>query len=96
VVWLGTGENKNQRSVSFGDGIYKSADAGVTWPASTGLRGTCAGRLRVEGRGGGRGGPPPAPLVAPGRYRATLGRQSGDTVTPIGSAQTFQVVALPR
>jgi photosystem II stability/assembly factor-like uncharacterized protein len=31
VVWLGTGENNNQRSVSFGDGIYKSTDAGATW-----------------------------------------------------------------
>jgi photosystem II stability/assembly factor-like uncharacterized protein len=31
VVWLGTGENNNQRSVSFGDGIYKSIDAGRTW-----------------------------------------------------------------
>src|SRR5258705_3653958 len=31
IVWLGTGENNNQRSVSFGDGIYKSTDAGVTW-----------------------------------------------------------------
>ena len=31
VVWLGTGENNNQRSVSFGDGIYKSSDAGKTW-----------------------------------------------------------------
>ncbi len=31
VVWLGTGENNNQRSVSFGDGIYKSTDAGTTW-----------------------------------------------------------------
>ncbi|HEY7500747.1 MAG TPA: hypothetical protein VH740_19650 [Vicinamibacterales bacterium] len=31
VVWLGTGENNNQRSVSFGDGIYKSVDAGSTW-----------------------------------------------------------------
>jgi photosystem II stability/assembly factor-like uncharacterized protein len=31
VVWLGTGENNNQRSVSFGDGIYKSTDAGKTW-----------------------------------------------------------------
>ena len=28
VVWLGTGESNNQRSVSFGDGIYKSTDAG--------------------------------------------------------------------
>ena len=31
VIWLGTGENNNQRSVSFGDGVYKSADAGATW-----------------------------------------------------------------
>jgi photosystem II stability/assembly factor-like uncharacterized protein len=31
VVWLGTGENNNQRSVSFGDGVYKSTDAGLTW-----------------------------------------------------------------
>ena len=31
VVWLGTGENKNQRSVGFGDGVYKSTDAGKTW-----------------------------------------------------------------
>ena len=31
VVWLGTGENASQRSAHFGDGIYKSADAGKTW-----------------------------------------------------------------
>jgi photosystem II stability/assembly factor-like uncharacterized protein len=31
VVWLGTGENNNQRSVAFGDGVYKSTDAGKTW-----------------------------------------------------------------
>ena len=31
IVWLGTGENNNQRSVSYGDGIYKSTDAGKTW-----------------------------------------------------------------
>lgn len=31
VVWLGTGENNNQRSVAFGDGLYKSTDAGRTW-----------------------------------------------------------------
>ena len=31
VVWLATGENNNQRSVAFGDGIYKSTDAGKTW-----------------------------------------------------------------
>src|SRR4029078_9633450 len=31
IVWLCTGENNNQRSVSFGDGVYKSTDAGATW-----------------------------------------------------------------
>ena len=31
VLWLGTGENNSQRSVGFGDGIYKSIDAGNTW-----------------------------------------------------------------
>jgi hypothetical protein len=45
---------------------------------------------------GGRGGPPQGPLVAPGRYRATLGRQSGDTVTALGQQQTFLVVPLGR
>jgi photosystem II stability/assembly factor-like uncharacterized protein len=31
VVWLGTGENTSQRSAHFGDGVYKSTDAGATW-----------------------------------------------------------------
>ena len=31
VLWLGTGENTSQRSAHFGDGVYKSTDAGRTW-----------------------------------------------------------------
>ena len=31
VIWLGTGENNSQRSVGFGDGVYKSEDGGKTW-----------------------------------------------------------------
>jgi len=31
VVWVGTGENNSQRSVSYGDGVYKSLDGGTTW-----------------------------------------------------------------
>jgi len=31
VVWVGTGENNAQRSVSFGDGVYRSLDGGKTW-----------------------------------------------------------------
>ena len=31
IVWVGTGENNNQRSVSYGDGVYKSEDGGRTF-----------------------------------------------------------------
>ncbi|NNK83333.1 MAG: glycosyl hydrolase, partial [Flavobacteriaceae bacterium] len=31
VIWVGTGENNNQRSVAFGDGLYKSIDGGKSW-----------------------------------------------------------------
>lgn len=31
TVWLGTGENQAQRAIGYGDGIYKSTDAGKTW-----------------------------------------------------------------
>ncbi|MFQ5720806.1 MAG: WD40/YVTN/BNR-like repeat-containing protein, partial [Acidobacteriota bacterium] len=31
VLWVGTGENNSQRSVSYGDGVYKSVDGGKTW-----------------------------------------------------------------
>ena len=31
IIWVGTGENNAQRSVAFGDGVYKSTDGGATW-----------------------------------------------------------------
>lgn len=31
TVWVGTGENNSQRSVSYGNGIYRSDDGGRTW-----------------------------------------------------------------
>ncbi|HEY0591320.1 MAG TPA: glycosyl hydrolase [Thermoanaerobaculia bacterium] len=31
VVWVGTGENNSQRSVGYGDGVYKSVDGGKSW-----------------------------------------------------------------
>ncbi|MEM9405788.1 MAG: glycosyl hydrolase, partial [Acidobacteriota bacterium] len=31
TIWVGTGENKSQRSVAYGDGVYKSTDSGRSW-----------------------------------------------------------------
>ena len=31
VVWVGTGENNAQRSIAYGDGVYKSLDGGKSW-----------------------------------------------------------------
>src|SRR5947208_16519829 len=31
IVWAGTGEANNRQSSSWGDGVYKSTDAGKTW-----------------------------------------------------------------
>lgn len=37
TVWVGTGENNSQRSVSYGNGVYRSDDGGKTW-RNVGLR----------------------------------------------------------
>jgi photosystem II stability/assembly factor-like uncharacterized protein len=31
TVWVGSGENNSQRSVSYGDGVYRSDDGGRSW-----------------------------------------------------------------
>jgi photosystem II stability/assembly factor-like uncharacterized protein len=50
VVWVGTGENVSGRHVGYGDGVYRSLDAGETWknmglPASEHI-----GRIVVDPR----------------------------------------------
>ncbi|MDT8325394.1 MAG: glycosyl hydrolase, partial [Bacteroidota bacterium] len=37
TVWVGSGENNSQRSVSYGDGVYRSTDGGKSWK-NMGLR----------------------------------------------------------
>jgi len=34
VVWVGTGERNSQRSVGYGDGVYRSDDGGRSWTTS--------------------------------------------------------------
>ncbi len=48
VLWLGTGENKSQRSAHFGDGLYKSTDAGKTWTRSGLANSEHIGKILVD------------------------------------------------
>ncbi|HEX8726132.1 MAG TPA: hypothetical protein VF737_12165 [Gemmatimonadaceae bacterium] len=50
VVWVGTGEYNAQRSVAYGDGVYKSEDGGKTWK-NVGLKQSeHVGRIIVDPR----------------------------------------------
>jgi photosystem II stability/assembly factor-like uncharacterized protein len=50
VVWVGTGENNSQRSVSWGDGVYRSLDGGKTWKNMGLKRSEHIGRIVVDPR----------------------------------------------
>ncbi|HKW09976.1 MAG TPA: hypothetical protein VJO33_06325 [Gemmatimonadaceae bacterium] len=48
VVWVGTGEANNRQSSTWGDGVYRSTDAGATWQFM-GLRETQSiGRIVID------------------------------------------------
>ncbi|MBP9947885.1 MAG: glycosyl hydrolase [Vicinamibacteria bacterium] len=52
VVWVGTGENVSGRHVGWGDGVYRSRDAGTTWQRM-GLAGSQhIGRILVHPKDG--------------------------------------------
>jgi photosystem II stability/assembly factor-like uncharacterized protein len=50
IVWLGTGENLSQRSAHFGDGLYKSTDAGKTWKRVALELSEHIGRIQIDPR----------------------------------------------
>src|SRR5215831_12710050 len=48
TVWVGTGENNSQRSVSYGSGVYRSDDGGKTWK-NVGLKASeHIGRIAID------------------------------------------------
>src|SRR5215212_9084448 len=50
VVWVGSGENTSQRSAHFGDGVYKSTDAGETWKRMGLARSEHIGKILIDPR----------------------------------------------
>jgi photosystem II stability/assembly factor-like uncharacterized protein len=50
VLWLGTGENHSQRSAHFGDGLYKSTDAGTSWTRVGLAASEHIGRIAIDPR----------------------------------------------
>ncbi len=48
IVWVGSGESNSQRSVAYGDGIYKSVDGGGSWQNMGLKRSLHIGRIIVH------------------------------------------------
>src|ERR1051326_8622877 len=52
IVWVGTGESNSQRSVAWGDGVYRSEDGGKSWK-NLGLKHSeHIGRIAIDPRDG--------------------------------------------
>ncbi|HUI29426.1 MAG TPA: hypothetical protein VLX91_04345 [Candidatus Acidoferrales bacterium] len=50
VVWVGTGENNSQRSVGYGDGVYKTLDGGKSWTDVGLKKSEHIGRILIDPR----------------------------------------------
>ena len=86
-----TGKQIRRMEVDKTAGLRRAAWNLRADPAAAAAGGRGAGGQAFAGFGG-RGNA--GALVDAGRYTATLGKQVGDKVTPVGQPQTFQVVPL--
>ena len=90
IVWLGTGESASQRSAHFGDGVYKSGDAGRTWKR-VGLAGSeHIGKIAIDPRNSAvvyvaAQGPLWSPGGDRGLFKTTDGGTSWKPVLSIGA-----------
>ncbi|MBA3639765.1 MAG: glycosyl hydrolase [Acidobacteria bacterium] len=78
IVWVGTGENVSGRHVGWGDGVYRSRDAGRSWQRMGLQKSEHIGRILVDPRNGdvvlvAAEGPLWAPGGERGVYRSTDG-----------------------
>jgi photosystem II stability/assembly factor-like uncharacterized protein len=102
VVWVGTGERNSQRSVAYGDGVYKSEDGGRSW-TNVGLKNSeHIGRIVVSPKDGdtvyvAAQGPLWAPGGDRGLYKTTDGGKTWTQVLKISEHTGVSDVVLdPR
>jgi photosystem II stability/assembly factor-like uncharacterized protein len=102
VVWVGTGENNSQRSVGYGDGVYRSEDGGKTWK-NVGLKTSeHVGRIVIDPRNSevvyvAAQGPLWGPGGERGLYKTTDGGKTWKSVLTISENTGVTDVALdPR
>ncbi len=102
TVWVGTGENNSQRSVGYGDGVYRSDDGGKTW-TNLGLKSSeHIGKILIDPRNSNvvyvaAQGPLWGPGGDRGLYKTTDGGQTWKKVLSISeNTGVTDVVLDPR
>jgi len=102
VVWVGTGENNSQRSVGYGDGVYRSDDGGHSWK-NMGLKASeHIGRIVIDPRNSNivyvaAQGPLWGPGGDRGLYKTTDGGQNWKKILSISeNTGVTDVVLDPR
>lgn len=99
TLWVGTGEHNNQRSVGWGDGIYRSDDGGRSWK-NMGLKASeHIGRIAIDPRDSGvvyvaAQGPLWAPGGDRGLYKTTDGGKTWSQVLKISENTGVTDVAI--
>ena len=88
VVWVGTGESNSQRSVSYGDGVYRSDDGGKSWKNLGLKKSEHIGRIVVDPRDGkvvyvAAEGPLWGPGGERGLYKTTDGGKTWNAILTI-------------
>ncbi len=99
VVWVGSGESNSQRSVGYGDGIYRSVDAGKSWENLGLKKSEHVGRVVVDPRDSkvvyiAAEGPLWGPGGDRGLYKTTDGGKSWKAVLTISENTGVVDVAL--
>lgn len=102
IIWVGTGENNSQRSVAYGDGVYKSIDGGKSWK-NIGLKNSeHIGKILIDPRNSNvvyvaAQGPLWAPGGDRGLYKTTDGGSTWELILKISDLTGISDIAFdPR